>query len=597
MRSRRTVLRVAIAAAVAMLAGCSDDGPRPPPPTVAPSPTEGVDSPALAALLVEHWDLEVALDPLDATFLGDHRADTMLPPISRSEVAVLRARRRALVDRIVAFDAGALSARDQLTHAILVERLTAEADLDVCDYERWAISPRRSTIGKLDNLGTFHPLLSSEDAASYRARVQAMPAAVDAFAGELAAGAADGETSGRQSVQGLLDRIRGWADRVPDDWPMVIAIRNGYLDASVRDRLIDDVTAVITGQLAPAHRRLVAVLQGTVLPAARDVEGLAGLAAGPDCYAAEIRRHTTLPLTATELHDLGLAETARVEAAIVALGHELYGVDTLAAIRARLDGDASLHFTSEPEILTWVRGTIERARTRVQSLFATFPTAPLEIVPYAPELGSIAASYRASPDGIQPARYYLVTQPPNFQSRWDLESTTFHEAIPGHHLQVGRTVEMAELPALRRAMFDTAFVEGWGLYAETLAGEIDLYSDGAARIGRLANEALRTCRLVVDTGLHDLGWTRAEAIAFMEQHSLFGGAYVAGEIERYLSSPGQALAYKVGELELLRLRGEIQGRDGDAFSLRDFHEAVIGEGSLPLPILVERILGAQVRLR
>lgn len=585
------------AAIAAPLAGCGDDGPDPPPRTVAPSPTEGVDSPALAALLVEHWDLEVALDPLDATFLGDHRADTKLPPITRSEVALLQTRRRALVDQILALDVGPLSARDQLTHAILVERLTAEADLDVCDYERWAISPRRSTIGQLDNIASFHPLLSSEDAASYRARIEAMPAAVDAYAGELMAAAADGETSGRQSVQGLLDRIRGWGDRPPNSWPMVAAIGNGYLASDVRDRLIDDVTAVISTQLAPAYRRLVAVLQAVVLPAARQVEGLAGLPAGPDCYAAEIRRHTTLPITAGELHDLGLAETARVEAAMLALGRELYGVDSLTAIRARLDSDASLHFTSEPEILSWVEATIERARTRVQPLFATFPTAPLEIVPYPPELGPVAASYRASPDGIQPARYNLVTQPPNFQSRWDLEATTFHEAIPGHHLQVGRTVEMAALPALRRALFDTAFVEGWGLYAETLAGELDLYTDGAARLGRLANEALRTCRLVVDTGLHDLGWTRAEAIAFMEQHSLFGGAFVAGEIERYLSTPGQALAYKVGELELLRLRAEVSARDGSAFSLRNFHEAVIGEGSLPLPILAVRILGTQVRLR
>jgi uncharacterized protein (DUF885 family) len=357
------------------------------------------------------------------------------------------------------------------------------------------------------------------------------------------------------------------------------------------------VTGVVARQLAPAYRRFAATLETAVLPVARDVEGLVGLAAGADCYAAEIRRHTTLPMTAAELHELGLAETARVEAAMLALGHELYGADTLAAIRGRLDADASLHFTSEQAILTWVEGTIERARTRVAPLFAAFPAAPLEVTPYPPELGPIAASYRASPDGVQPARFFLVTQPASFISRWDLESTTYHEAIPGHHLQVGRTVEMAELPALRRAIFDTAFVEGWGLYAETLAGELDLFTDGAARLGRLANEALRTCRLVVDTGLHDLGWTRAEAIAFMEQHSLFGGAFVAGEIERYLATPGQALAYKVGELELLRLRGELQARQGASFSLRDFHEAVLGAGSLPLPILAERLVGTQVKLR
>jgi uncharacterized protein (DUF885 family) len=580
-------------ASAAALAACGSEEPErtPPPRTMAPSPTEGVDSAALAALLVEHWDIEAAADPLDATFNGDHRFDRLLSPIGRAEVAALRARRHALLDRATALDPGALSARDRLTHGILVERLGAKAALDVCDYERWALSPRANIIGHLESIGDYHPLLAAEDADSYRARVAAMPAAIDMLASELAAGAANGMTTDRQGLQGMIDNLRGRMTRATADWPMVRVIRDGYLDAAERDRLIRDVTAVITGQLVPAYRRLTDTLEGSVLPVAREVAGLAGLAAGPDCYAAEIRRHTTLQITAAELHELGLAEVARIEAEIVALGREVYGVDTLDAVRARLDGDASQYFRSEAEILSWVRGIIDHARAEVAPLFARFPAAPLEIVPYPPEFGQIAASYRSSPDGFQPARYFLVTTPPDRQARWALESTTYHEAIPGHHLQVGGAIELQGLPALRRAFSDTAFVEGWGLYAETLAGEIGLYSDGPARLGRLANEALRACRLVIDTGLHDLGWTRAEAIAFMEDHSLFGGPFVVTEIERYLAWPGQALAYKVGELELLRVRGEAEARDGAAFSLRGFHDAVLAEGSLPLPILDERILG------
>jgi uncharacterized protein (DUF885 family) len=423
-----------------------------------------------------------------------------------------------------------------------------------------------------------------------------MPATIDAYARELAAGAAEGEANGRPAVQAMIDRLRAWAARAPDDWPMVAAVRDSYLTAGGRAGLADDVTEVIRRELAPAYQRLAATLEGAVLPVARDVEGLAGLPAGHECYAAEIRRHTTLAMTADDLHALGLREVARIESEIVALGHQLYGVDTLPEILARLDSDASQPFHSERELLDWVEGIIARARERVAPLFASFPAAPLELEPYAREAGQIAASYSSSPDGVQPAHYHLVTYPPEQQTRWALESTTYHEAIPGHHLQVERAVELAGLPALRRAFNDTAFVEGWGLYAETLAGEIDLFTDGPARLGRLANEALRACRLVVDTGLHDQGWTRAEAIAFMEQHSLFRGPFVAGEIERYMWWPGQALAYKVGELELLRLRAAVQVRDGDAFSLRDFHEAVIGEGSMPLPILDAQILGAPAAL-
>jgi uncharacterized protein (DUF885 family) len=582
------------ASVAASLTGCNGDdgGTRVPPPrTMAPSPTEGVDSDALAAVLVEHWDIEAAIDPLGATFIGDHRFDSQLPPIGRADVAALRARRHALLDRAIGLDPGALSARDRLTHGILVERLGATAALDVCDYERWALSPRDNMVGRLEAIGGLHPLLAPEDADSYRARVEAMPAAIDALASELVAGAADGMTTGRQALQGMIGNLRNRTGRAPGAWPMVEAIRDGYLDGPERDRLIGDVTAVITAQLVPAYHRLASALENTVLPAARDVEGLAGLAAGPDCYAAEIRHHTTLEVTAAELHALGLAEVARIEAEIAALGRAVYGVEGLGAVRSQLESDATQHFRSEAEILTWVQGIVDHARTEVAPLFAQFPAAPLEIVPYPPEFGQVAASYRSSPDGIQPARYSLVTQPPERQARWALESTTYHEAIPGHHLQIARAAELGGLPALRRAFNDTAFVEGWGLYAETLAGEIGLFTDRPAQLGRLANEALRACRLVIDTGLHDLGWTRAEAIAFMEQHSLFVGPFVAGEIERYLAWPGQALAYKVGELELLRVRGEVEVRDGTVFSLRDFHEEVLAEGSLPLPILAERLLG------
>jgi uncharacterized protein (DUF885 family) len=595
----RTLGSILLCAAAVTALGCgNDDEPHiPPPRTVAPSPTEGVDSAALGALLVEHWDLEVAGDPFWGTWIGDHRVDRDLPPIARADVVALRTRRRALLARVTALDTAALSARDRLTHAIFLERLTAAVGLDVCDYERWAISTRGSAVGHLDSLGDYHPLLSAEDADSYRTRVAAMPDAVDRFAGELASGTDDGLTSDRQAVQAMVGMLRSWANRPAADWPMIVAIRNGYLSAGDRDRLDGDVTAVITGQLAPAYRRLAAALETAVLPSARVVAGLAGLAVGADCYAAEIRRHTTLAMTAADLHALGLAEVARVEAEIVALGHQLYGVDTLSAIETRLNSDASLRFHTESEILGWVEGVIGRARGRVASLFATFPAAPLEVVPYPASLGQVAASYWSSPDGVQPARYFLVTQPPDRQARWALEATTYHEAIPGHHMQVGRARELTELPALRRATSDTAFVEGWGLYAETLAGEIDLYSDGVARLGRLANEALRACRLVVDTGLHDLGWTRADAISYMEQHSLFAGAFVVGEIERYVARPGQALAYKVGELELLRLRGAVQARDGAAFSLRSFHEAVLAEGSLPLAILGDRLLGPRAARR
>lgn len=572
------------------LGGCGDDLGVPPARLDPPDPTLGVQSPALAALLVEHWQLEVALDPFTGTIFGEHRVDALLPPVRREELTQLRAARRELLTRANALSPAALGPEDALTYGVLIERLTAAAALDACDYERWASSPRMNPVSALDQVGAFHPLLVKEDAESYLARIAAMPAWLDEHGAQLAAGAAAGQTSGSRALGQMISSLRGWADRPPSTWPMVMAIHEGYLREGTRDALVEDVSDIIARQLAPAYRRLAVTLESQVRPAARQLEGLAGLPQGAACYAAEIRRHTTLPMTSAELHALGLSEVARIEAEIVALGQQLYGVSTLAAVRGRLDADASQRFSSEKELLEWVQGIITRSVERTAPLFAHLPATPLELVPYPAEIGQVAASYQGSADGVQPARYFLVTQPPQAQARWALESTTYHEALPGHHLQIARAAELA-VPLLRDLTNDTAYVEGWGLYAETLAGEIDLFTSGPSKLGRLANEALRACRLVVDTGLHGMGWSQEQAIAFMEAHSMFGGGFVASEVARYSQWPGQALAYKVGELELLRLRAEMATRDGAAFSLRAFHEAVLERGSLPLPVLASKLLG------
>ncbi len=589
MRMTKAGLVVA-ALSAALAAGCGDDEdsgrPRP------PSPTEGVQNRELAAMLVEHWDLEMELDPLAASALGEARFDTRLPPVRQQEHEALRLRLRALATRVQALAADRLNPVDRRTHAVLLERLTAVSGLGACSYERWAIAPRRGLIMSLDGLGNVHPLFTDDEARAFRTRLEAMPRAIDAFAEELAAGALVGLTAPRPTLTATVALLRDWAARPPQQWPLHFAAESAGLPTGPRRELAAFVEVKIRDELAPAYLRLATTLETQVSPRARDVEGLAGLPAGAECYAAEIRRHTTLPMTATELHALGLSEVARIEAQILPLGQALFGVTSLPELLATLAADASQRFASEAELLAWVQSIIDRAGAMLGPYFDHLPAVPLEVVPYPAELGRIAASYQGSPDGIFPARYYLTTQPPQEQRRWDMEATTYHEALPGHHLQLGRATELSGRPALHRIVDNTAYIEGWGLYAETFADEIDLYSSDAARIGRLANEALRASRLVVDTGLHHLGWTREQAIAFMEEHAMATGSFVVSEVERYLRRPGQALAYKVGELELLRLRAELRAREGVGFSLRDFHEAVLANGSLPLPTLAVQLLGA-----
>lgn len=572
------------------LGGCNGDdaleSERPTPP----DPTAGVQAVALAELLEEHWELELTARPFAATSYGVRRFDDRLPPVRRSEVLALREQRRALLARAEALSPALFNASDLASRAVLVERLAAAIGLDACEYERWDVSPRRSLADQLETLGNTHLLLDEQDAASYLARVDAMSAALDAFGEELMAGAAGGLVATRPTLMAARDRLRGWAIRPISEWPLLLAIAGSLLGPRQAQQLHDEVSARISTQLAPAYRRLADTIETRLLPAARDVEGLVGLAGGAACYTAEIRRHTTLPMSAAELHQLGLSEVARIDGATIALGRQLFGVETLAAIRDRLAAAPGQRFRSEEELLTWVQGIITRAETQMKPLFAHLPTTKLVLQPYPASAGQVAASYQASPGGSWPATYYLVTQPPQNQLRANLESTTYHEAIPGHHLQLGRP--LAALPAIRSELQDTAYVEGWALYAETLADEVGLYTDDAARLGRLANEALRAVRLVVDTGLHAEGWTRQQALDYMNQHLLFAGDFAVSEVARYLQSPGQALAYKVGELELLRLRAELRAERGGAFSLREFHEAVLTGGSLPLPVLAGQLLGA-----
>jgi uncharacterized protein (DUF885 family) len=568
------------------------------PRIVPPSPSLGVDDPGLAALLDQQWDLEATYDPLTASYYGDARYDAILPPVTHAEVEALRARRHALRDTVAAFDPSHLSDRDRVSYGVLLERLTVAVGLEVCDYERWAVA--NGLASQLADLGSYHPLWTAENAASYLARVEAMPAAIDAYTAELQAGAAIGETERKPALVGELGAILAVGGQPPAGWALVRHIDDATIGDAARDQLVDQVSAVIANELAPAYLRLGATIQREIVPVAREVEGLAGLPMGRDCYAAEIRRHTSLPLTAAELHELGLAEVARIRAATEALGAEVYHTTSYAQVANALYSDRTQGFSSEDDLLGWVRMIIDRAQREVEPLFARLPSMGIELVPYDDSLGQISASYQQSLDGIEDGRYYLVTKPVTSQSKWNLEGTTYHETIPGHHLQLGRAAMLADLPAVRWIADDTAFIEGWGLYAETLADEIGLYTSGPARLGRLANEQLRACRLVVDTGLHDLGWTRAQAEAFMQDNLFYGAEYDHNEVERYIRGPGQALAYKVGERELLRLREVARARDGAAFSLRDFHEAVLAVGSMPLPVLAARVAGpppAQLRIR
>jgi uncharacterized protein (DUF885 family) len=315
------------------------------------------------------------------------------------------------------------------------------------------------------------------------------------------------------------------------------------------------------------------------LPAAGDDDVPATTAA---CYRAYIRYHTTVDLTPEVIHQIGLDELAVVEAEIRALGERLYGTTDLAALRASLDADPTQRFGSQGEIMAAAQAVVDDATAASAAVFARFPETPLRLVPSPGGSAAYAGPWKDRDFG----EYYVASEPVEAQRRYQLPSVAIHEGTPGHHLERARAFEQRDLPWIRRVGSDTIYVEGWGFYTEYLAAELGLYRDDHARLGALSNRALRAARLVVDTGLHGMGWSRGQARAFLTAHTLEPAEYVAIQTNRYFYWPGQALAYMLGAREILRLREEARVALGDRFSLRDFHERFLAPGSLPLGHLI-----------
>ncbi|WP_430784061.1 DUF885 domain-containing protein [Actinoplanes sp. G11-F43] len=348
----------------------------------------------------------------------------------------------------------------------------------------------------------------------------------------------------------------------------------------------------IPDDVAAAMRRLLAAYRGDLAEVARDDEhvGISAVRGGEAGYLAAVAAHTTLPVTPRQVHELGRELLADLESQWSALGKEAFGIGDPAAVRAHLRDEPSLRFTSGDEILATVAAALERASARTADITAIAASAPcaVEEVP-AEEAESAPAAYYWPPavDGSQPGKVFILTADPGQRSRFGLEALTFHEAVPGHHFQAVATQGLTELPDFRRYV-DTrlgAYVEGWALYAEQLADELDLYSSPLTRLGRVSLAALRAARLVTDTGLHAFGWSRQQARNFLTDNTVLSVRDVRQETDRYIAWPGQALAYSVGAREILRLRESARTALGSRFDLVAFHDQVLGAGAVPMPVL------------
>lgn len=547
----------------------------------------------VATLAAEYWDAFLESSPLYATTLGDRRYDDRMADATPEGRAAVRSRYAGFLARAATVDAATLDGNDRITLSTLRETLAsdiAELDTGLAD---WTVDPLDGTPVDLLNVPAYQAVETPEDGARMIARWRAMGPFVDARTATLRQALADGRVASRPPVERTIGLLADLFATPLADWTLLgPATADGVArwPAGDRERFAAALEDAVATVVRPALERFGAALRDEILPAARAPEhpGIGHLPGGREAYRRLIRVHTSLDLEPEELHAVGLAEIERIDREIEELSARTIRSVGLADALERLRRDPALSFDSAEQVRAVAEDSLARAQAAVPAWFGRLPAAPcvvVEMEAHEQEHSTIAYYRPPAADGSRPGQYFLNTSAPETRPRYEAEALAFHEAVPGHHLQIAIGQELPGLPAFRRHLGTTAFFEGWALYAERLADEMGLYGGDLDRIGMLSFDAWRAARLVVDTGLHALDWTRDQAITFMVGHTALARNNIANEVDRYIVWPGQALAYKTGQLEMLRLRRLAEGRLGSRFDVRGFHDAVLGQGALPLTTL------------
>ncbi len=534
-------------------------------------------------------DLLLAASPLAATMLGLRDYDADVPDASVEADARLRADVEAVQRDAADAATRQWGASEAITLACVAD--TAERtllELDAAEVEYTVTPLPFSGPPVLLAVAARTVVTDAAAAADYLTRLRGSARWIDQIGERLR----DGAHRGRVPVAHLVEQAIGWADAIlaaPGSATLPVPQPPPGWDGAQAWRA--EVEAAATEVLRPALARWRALLADELLARARpDTQpGLVHLPGGAEGYAGAVRRHTTLPVTAEELHRIGVEHVAALEERALELGASLRLAD-LASIHAAMRAAAAQ--VDPLDAMAAALGAVRRAEARAGEVFPEPLPPPCEVSAMPATVAETGMAPHYTPprlDGGRPGTYWYNTARPTAGSGWDLEAVAFHEAVPGHHLQLSRLQLLEDLPALQRQIPVTVHAEGWGLYAEQLADEMGLYSDARQQIGAVTASLLRAARLVIDTGLHAFGWTRARAIEYFQAHVPLPEQFLAAEVDRYIVAPGQALAYLTGKLELLTLRAHARRALAERFSLPAFHAAVLDSGSLPMPVLADAV--------
>ena len=546
----------------------------------------------LADLASEYWEERLSNDPLMATALGDRRFDSRLPDVTPKGRAKCRMEYGEVVRRCEAIPEGELPPKDRVTLTALIVDAGSMSDYYSCNLEEWVIDPLQGFQNELLNLESYQPVRTVEEGRDMVERWRAMGLYVDQNIANFSAGASAGKVAVKAAVEKVIDEVDALLKKPDSEWPLLTPLRvehPEWQEAEVK-KFRDALTKSVAESARPGFSRYLDFLRKKILPEARPQEkaGVMHIPGGRETYAKLIRVHTSLDISPQELHQTGLDEVARINKETEALGARVFGVGDRKEILKLLRTDRSLYFSSRDEVAAKAEKALAKANAAISRWFGRLPKTPCEVVRMEEheEKHSTIAYYRPpAADGSRPGRYYINTSAPETRPRYEAEALAYHESVPGHHLQIAIAQELQGIPEFRKNGGVTAFIEGWGLYSERLADEMGLYSTDLDRIGILSFDSWRACRLVVDTGMHAMGWSREQAIRFMLENTALAENNIVNEVDRYITWPGQALAYKTGQLEMKRLRQAAEKRLGRRFDVKVFHDLLLGEGAVPLPVL------------
>ncbi len=548
---------------------------------------------AMKDLLSEQWEYTLSHNPEFASILGDKRWNDKLSDFSQEAIDKDLAKTKEFLDRFEAIEPTGFPEQEALTRTLLVRGFREQ--LEDARFKNWEM-PVTQIYGIHIDAPQLVSLLSFEtvkDYDDYVARLKALPVLMDQTVVQMRKGMAEKLMPPRFLLEKVLTQTEGIAGKKPEESAFAMAVSKipASFSEADRARVREAILGAIRDSVAPEYSKFAKFVREEYAPRGRTEPGMWSLPDGDARYATTVRRQTTTNLTPDEIHSIGVEQVAAIEKDTTAVARRL-GFADWKALAASIQKDPKRHFHSREEILAAYRKFIDRMKPQLPKLFGRLPKADLIVMPveeFREKEASGAQYNQGAPDGSRPGHVMVNTSDPESRKTISTESTAYHEGVPGHHLQIAIAQEVQGLPPQRQQVFYTAFVEGWALYSERLGKEIGFYEDPYSDFGRLQDEMLRAIRLVVDTGFHSKKWTRQQVIDYFHAHSAIDEVEVQTETDRYISIPGQALAYKVGQLKIIELRERAKAKLGPKFDVRKFHDTVLDAGALPLDVLEARV--------